>query len=55
MESSRLYIASATPEPGKSKTLISVGSLPSCGVKVSVSVPAPGIFRSVARYWSPKA
>src|SRR5258708_6272590 len=55
IDSSRLYIARATPEPGKSKTLSSIGSPPSFGVKVRVSVPSPGTNRSVARYWSPKA
>ena len=33
----------------------SIGSPPSLGVNVIVSVPAPGTTKSVARYWSPKA
>ena len=48
-------MAIATPPPGKSKTSNSIGSLPSVGVKVRVSVPGPGTTKSVARYWSPKA
>src|SRR3954447_2190391 len=55
MDPSRLYIDSATPPSGKSKTSCSIGSPPSDGVKVSVSLPSPGITKSVARYWSPKA
>src|SRR4051794_21852314 len=45
------------PASGNSKTSISIGSCPlsSFGVQVSVSLPAPGIFVSSARYWSPKA
>ena len=33
----------------------SIGSPPSLGVNVIVSVPAPGTTKSVARYWSPNA
>ena len=45
----------AVPPPGKSITSYSVGSPPSAGVKVIVSLPAPGTTKSVARYWSPWA
>ena len=50
-----MYIASATPGLGNSKTSSSIGSVPSLGVKVRVRVPSPGTLRSVARYWSPNA
>jgi hypothetical protein len=53
-----LYIAIATPPPfsGKSKTSSSIGDCEvSFGVKVSWSVPSPGMRVSVARYWSPNA
>ncbi|MND03934.1 hypothetical protein D3C83_239870 [compost metagenome] len=50
IDSSRLYMPSATPPPGNSKILCSMGLPPSFGVKVIVSVPAPGITMSVARY-----
>ena len=40
----------ATPELGKSNTLNSIGSEPSSGVKVIVSLPAEGTLKSVARY-----
>ena len=43
-------VAIATPADGNSYTCISSGLELSAGVKVSVSVPAPGIFTSVARY-----
>ncbi len=45
----------AMPALGKSNTLSSIGSPPSLGAKVSVSVPSPGTSMSVARYWSPNA
>ena len=40
---------------GSRRRSSSIGSPPSFGVKVRVSVPSPGTFRSVARYWSPNA
>ena len=46
---------SATPASGKRKISNSCGAEPSSGVKVMVSVPAPGTLMSVARYWSPNA
>jgi hypothetical protein len=55
IESSRLYIAIATPPPGDWNTSRSIGSPPSLGWKVSVSVPSPGNVKSVARYWTPNA
>ena len=55
IDSSRLYMPSATPPPGKSNTLYSTGLPPSFGVYVIVSVPAPGTTKSVALYWSPNA
>ena len=48
-------MAIAIPLDGKSKTSISIGSPSSLGVQVRVSLPAPGISVSSARYWSPKA
>ena len=54
IESSRLYIASVTPEPGALNTSRSI-TLPSLPVNLIDSVPAPGNLKSVARYWSPKA
>src|SRR6202000_2268664 len=55
MDSSVLYMLSATPSPLKLKTSKVWGALPSSGVKVIVSLPLPLITVSVARYWSPKA
>ncbi len=55
IDSSRLYIDMATPPSGKSNTSRVTGALPSAGVKVMVSLPAPCTTKSVARYWSPKA
>ena len=40
----------AMPGSGKSKISRVCGSLPSAGVKVMVSLPAPGTRKSVARY-----
>src|ERR1700722_17757468 len=54
MESSRLYICMATPEPGVLKTSRSI-TWPSSPTNFIVSVPLPGNLKSVARYWSPKA
>ena len=48
-------MASATPLSAKRKTSNCCGAPPPSGVKVSVSVPAPGTRMSVARYWSPNA
>ena len=42
-------VASATPPPGKSNTVCSIGA-PSLGSKRMVSRPGPGITKSVARY-----
>ena len=53
IDSSRLYIARATPGPGAWNTSCSIGADPSFGVNVIVSVPSPGNRKSVARYWSP--
>ena len=50
IDSSKLYMVIATPEPGNLKTLNSIGAEPSSGVKVTVSVPGPGTLKSVARY-----
>ena len=36
-------------------TSCTIGSLPSSGVKVSVTVPGRSTLKFVARYWSPKA
>ena len=55
IDSSRLYMASATPPPGKSNTSRSMVSPPFAGSKRTVSLPLPGTTKSVARYWSPKA
>ena len=55
IDSSTLYIASATPPPLNSNTSRSIGSPPSAGVNFTMSVPAPGTTKSVARYWSPNA
>ncbi len=43
------------PGPSKSWTGKCWGSLPSSGWNTSSILPAPGTFRSVARYWSPNA
>lgn len=45
-----LYIASATPGPLKSYTLILVGAPPLAGVYTSSSLPGPGAKKSDARY-----
>jgi len=55
IDSSVLYMASATPSPLKSYTSCEMGSEPSSGVNVMVSFPFPLVTKSVARYWSPKA
>ncbi len=55
IDSSRLYMAIATPPPGKSNTSKDIALPPSSGWKVRVSLPLPGTTKSVARYWSPKA
>ena len=55
IDSSRLYIESATPGLLNSNTSRTTGSPPSAGANVIVSLPAPGTLKSVARYWSPKA
>ena len=55
IDSSRLYMPSATPPPGKRKIWRSIVSPPLSGSKVIFSVPEPGMTMSVARYWSPKA
>jgi hypothetical protein len=52
IESSRLYIAMATPEPGNWNTSRSI-FLPSSPTKERNSLPLPGTLKSVARYWSP--
>src|ERR1700743_2411535 len=54
MDSSRLYIAMATPPPGALNTSCSM-TLPSSPTNLMVSTPLPGKRKSVARYWSPKA
>ncbi len=54
MESSRLYIAMATPGEGNWKTSSSI-FVPSSPSKTRRSLPGPGTLKSVARYWSPKA
>src|SRR5665213_88296 len=55
MDSSVLYIASATPSPLKLYTSNDCSLPPSSGVKVIVSLPLPFVTKSVARYWSPNA
>src|SRR6202000_1497805 len=55
MDSSVLYMLSATPSPLKLNTSKVWGALPSSGVKVIVSLPLPFITVSVALYWSPNA
>ena len=50
MDSSRLYIVMAIPDPGKSNTSCSTVSLPSSDVHLTVSFPLPGTLKSVALY-----
>ena len=51
-----MYIPIATPPSSPYlATWNSIGSLPSAGVNVMVSVPAPGTLKLVALYWSPWA
>ena len=45
----------AMPEEGKPKTSCSILSLPFSDSHLTVNFPLPGILKSVARYWSPKA
>ena len=44
----------ATPPPFVLMTSRLIGSPPSSGVQLMVIVPAPGKWKSWARYWSPK-
>src|SRR5271156_6903061 len=56
MESLKLYIPITTPpSSGIDTTSCTIGSLPSAGVKVNVTVPGRSTLKLVARYWSPKA
>src|ERR1700744_4386582 len=56
MESLKLYIPITTPPfSGIETTSCTIGSLPSAGVKVSVTVPGFSTLKLVARYWSQKA
>lgn len=43
------------PSSGMRTTSCTIGSDPSSGVNVSVTVPGRSILASVARYWSPNA
>src|SRR4029450_13832558 len=54
IESSRLYIDIAMPQPGALKTSFSI-TVPSSPTNFIDSVPLLGNLMSVARYWSPKA
>ena len=54
MLASRLYMPIATPEAGASNTSFSI-TVPSSPTNFIVSLPGPGIKKSVALYWSPKA
>jgi hypothetical protein len=54
IDSSRLYIPMATPAP-RGLEHLALDGLPVSPTNRIVSVPLPGKWKSVARYWSPKA
>jgi hypothetical protein len=52
----KLYMPITTPpSSGICTTSWTIGSLPSSGVKVSMTVPGRSTLKFVARYWSPNA
>lgn len=55
MEASVLYMPITTPAPSNSWISCRSGGPPLDGVYTSSTLPEPGITKSVALYWSPKA
>ncbi len=56
MDFLKLYMPITTPPSSGMDTIsCTIGSLPSAGVNVSVTVPGRSTLKFVARYWSPNA